>query len=60
MSDAKTNFSKYIQQVTLGDQIIVCKNGKPVAVIRAYRDGGSSRESYKPSSSEKKVIQDLY
>ncbi len=34
--DAKTNFSKYIHQVLEGEDIIIAKGGKPVAILIPY------------------------
>ena len=35
--DAKTNLSKYLEQIVNSDEtIIICKNGQPVAQITAY------------------------
>ncbi len=47
--DAKTNFSKLINQVLKGDDIIIARDGKPVARLVAYsakvneRHGGQLR-----------------
>lgn len=39
MHDAKTNFSKYIQDVvTKHEKVIVCRNGKPVAQITEFKE----------------------
>lgn len=36
--DAKTNLSKYLEQLVLSHQpIIICRNGKPVAQITEYK-----------------------
>jgi len=36
--DAKTNLSKYIEEVSqYNDKIIICKNGKPMAELSAYQ-----------------------
>ena len=59
MSDAKANFSKYMQNITKGDQIIICKNSKPIAIIKPYRNNGeNSKQSITPN--KRKVISDLY
>jgi prevent-host-death family protein len=47
--DAKTNFSKLINQVLKGDEIIIARDGKPVVRLVAYsetlheRHGGQLR-----------------
>lgn len=47
--DAKTNFSKLINQVLKGDDIIIAKDGKPLVRLVAYsettreRHGGQLR-----------------
>jgi len=36
--DAKTNLSKYLEQLALFHQpIIICRNGKPIAQITEYK-----------------------
>ncbi|MBS0655882.1 MAG: type II toxin-antitoxin system Phd/YefM family antitoxin [Verrucomicrobia bacterium] len=37
MHDAKTHLSKYIEQVlTLHQEIVICRNGRPVARLTEY------------------------
>ncbi len=43
--DAKTRLSKLIEQVESGDEVIIGRNGRPVARLVAY---GSSREARVP------------
>lgn len=35
--EAKTNFSKLLRRVSLGDSIIIGNNGEPVAVLAPYK-----------------------
>ena len=44
MHQAKTNLSKYIEMVNQGEQVIICKNGHPVAVINAYPTNQGKRK----------------
>lgn len=35
--DAKTNLSKYLEQIANSDEtVIICKNGQPIAQLTAY------------------------
>ncbi len=35
--DAKTNLSKYLEQiVTSHEEIVICRNGKPIALLKEY------------------------
>ena len=37
MHDAKTNLSKYVEQIMTSQQeIIICRNGRPVAKLTKY------------------------
>ena len=31
--EAKTNFSKYLRKVASGEEVVICKNGEPIAQI---------------------------
>ncbi len=33
---AKTNLSKYLKDIQQGEEIIICNNGTPVAIIKPY------------------------
>ncbi|MDP3560118.1 MAG: type II toxin-antitoxin system prevent-host-death family antitoxin [Legionellaceae bacterium] len=36
--DAKTNLSKYLEQIQVDhEMIVICKNGKPVAQLTTYK-----------------------
>ncbi len=35
--DAKTHLSKYVENVQHGQEIIICKSGHPVAILKAYQ-----------------------
>ncbi len=37
MHEAKTHFSKLIAAVEAGEDVTICRNGKPVAVVKATR-----------------------
>ncbi len=37
VSEAKANLSKLLERVEAGEQIIIERNGKPVAVLSAYK-----------------------
>lgn len=41
--DAKTHLSRYLQRVAAGEEIVLCKNGKPVAKIVAFPSEGPKR-----------------
>jgi len=36
--DAKTHFSKYIEQVLKGDEVIIAKGGKPIIRLIPYSE----------------------
>lgn len=38
MHEAKTHLSKYVKKVQEGEEVIICKNGKPVAQIIPFID----------------------
>jgi prevent-host-death family protein len=42
--DAKTNFSKLLKRVQLGDEIVIAKAGKPIARLVPFRDKGTARK----------------
>ena len=33
---AKTNLSKYIEMVGKGEQVVICKNGHPAAILNSF------------------------
>lgn len=39
--DAKTNLSKYLKKVEDGEEVILCRNGEPVAKIIPFAAGGA-------------------
>lgn len=42
--DAKTNLSKYLEQISNSDEtIIICKNGQPIAQLTAYNKNQNRR-----------------
>lgn len=41
--EAKTNLSRLLVQVELGDEVIIARNGKPVARLVRCRGGGRPR-----------------
>ena len=41
--EAKTHLSKLIERAANGEEIIICKSGKPVAKLVAIRDDQSPR-----------------
>ena len=43
MHDAKSNFSRLVDQAAAGQEIIIAKAGKPVARLVALRDSSSTR-----------------
>jgi prevent-host-death family protein len=49
--EAKTNFSKLIEKAGAGEEIIIAKNGKPVAKLvglgpgKVYRTPGTAKDS---------------
>ncbi|HEY7818117.1 MAG TPA: type II toxin-antitoxin system prevent-host-death family antitoxin [Vicinamibacteria bacterium] len=44
ISEAKASLSELIDKASKGDEIILCRAGKPVAVLRAYRKAERPRE----------------
>jgi len=40
---AKTNFSRLLERVRRGEEIVIAKAGKPVAKLIAYHDAGAPR-----------------
>ena len=40
---AKTNFSRLVERVRRGEEIVIAKAGKPVAKLVAYQDAGVPR-----------------
>jgi len=36
ISEAKASLSELIDKVSAGEEVVICKAGKPVAVLRAY------------------------
>jgi len=40
---AKTNLSKLIERVERGEEIMISRNGKPVAQLMPYRETASSK-----------------
>jgi prevent-host-death family protein len=44
ISEAKASLSELIDQASKGEEIILCRAGKPVAVLRAYRKADRPRE----------------
>ena len=51
--EAKSNFSKLINQVIAGEEVIVAKSGKPVAKIVPFENPTQNR---KPGSAKGKLI----
>ena len=44
VSQAKTNLSKLLEQVEQGEQVIIGRNGKPIAVLSAYMADTTPRQ----------------
>jgi prevent-host-death family protein len=42
--DAKTNLSRLIERVIQGEEIIISKAGKPVALLSAYSQSSTKRK----------------
>ena len=40
---AKTNFSRLVERVRCGEEIVIAKAGKPVAKLIAYQETGAAR-----------------
>ena len=51
--EAKTHFSKLIERVAEGEEVIIAKAGKPVARLVAYNDAGPPKR--KPGSMKGKI-----
>lgn len=43
VQEAKTHLSHYIELAEQGDVVVVCRNNKPVAELRAIERGGACR-----------------
>jgi prevent-host-death family protein len=41
--EAKTHLSKLIQRVMNGEEIVIAKSGKPVAVLSPYKEAPADR-----------------
>jgi prevent-host-death family protein len=41
--EAKTHLSKLIQRVMNGEEIVIARSGKPVAVLSPYREAPTDR-----------------
>jgi len=44
VSEAKASLSELIEKASEGEEIIICRAGRPVAVLRAYRKTERPRE----------------
>jgi prevent-host-death family protein len=44
VSEAKASLSELIDKASEGEEIIICRRGRPVAVLRAYRKAERPRE----------------
>jgi prevent-host-death family protein len=44
VSEAKASLSELIERASEGEEIIICRAGKPVAVLRAFRRAERPRE----------------
>ena len=51
--DAKTNFSKLLARVERGEEIIICKSGRPVARLDPFNERPTKRV---PGSASGRVI----
>ena len=58
VSEAKANLSKLLEQVERGEQVIIGRNGKPVAVLSAYKNDLMPRQSGVGNWKGKIVISD--
>ena len=47
MQDAKTNLSRYLDEVEKGEVVVVCRHNKPIAELRALPDEESDAEKPK-------------
>ena len=43
--EAKTHFSKLVERVEAGEEIVIARNGKPVAKLVPYRDQRKPRKA---------------
>jgi len=37
--DAKTHLSRYVEMAFAGEEVIICKSGKPMAKLVPYKEG---------------------
>jgi prevent-host-death family protein len=44
VSEAKASLSELIEKASAGEEVIICRAGKPVAVLRAYKKTERPRE----------------
>ncbi|MDH4063116.1 MAG: type II toxin-antitoxin system prevent-host-death family antitoxin [Acidobacteriota bacterium] len=44
VSEAKASLSELIDKASRGEEIVICRAGRPVAVLRAYRKPERPRE----------------
>lgn len=44
LHEAKTYLLKYLDTVQQGEEIIICKNGHPIAVLKAYQPQQGQRQ----------------
>jgi prevent-host-death family protein len=44
MHEAKTHLSKYVEMVEDGEEVIICKNGHPVAMLNPYPQASGKRK----------------
>lgn len=44
LSDAKARFSEVIEQASQGDEIVITRMGKPVAIVMRYKPPESKRK----------------
>lgn len=51
--EAKTHLSKYVEMAFEGEEVIICKSGKPMAKLVRYQENSAPR---KPGCWEGKVI----
>jgi prevent-host-death family protein len=42
--EAKTNLSRLLKRVALGEEVIIAKSGRPIARLAPYREDGPGRE----------------
>lgn len=42
--EAKTQLSKLLERVEAGEEIVIARNGRPVATLTAHRPSGAARE----------------